>query len=149
MLHYHILDRSHSIGGGQSQGSGQDDGGEVCGIQLLETINPHHGGQIVSLAVSLVMSQVVMMTQVSPLPDTILQHGDQGANVSKPEVDPLASERMDSVGCVADEDSSGTNVSGGVTKPKREYCSVDNSFDNRRFFFVIFCSTSIGQNSFD
>ena len=117
MLHYHILDWSHSIGGGQSQSSGQDDGGEVCGIQLLETINPHDGGQIVSLAVSLVMSQVVMMTQVSPLPDTILQHGDQGANVSKPEVDPLASERMDSVGCVADEDSSGTNVSGGVTKP--------------------------------
>ena len=127
MLQDHFLHWGHGIGGGQAQGPGQDHWRPVRAVHLLEAVNTQHGGEVVPLAIGLVLAQVVVVAQPRSVPDTVLQSGDQGGNVTEPEVDSLPRQRMDSVGGVTEEDGPRSNVAVRVTKTKGEGSPVSNS----------------------
>ena len=146
MLHYHLLDWGHSVGGGEAEGPSQHHWRPVCAVQSLEAVDTQHSGEVVTLAVSLVLAEVVLVTQPRSVPDTVLDDGGQGDNVTEPEVDSLTRQRMNSMSSVSDEDSPRSNISGRVTKPKRENCSVGNCLHNWWSLFDIILPATIGED---
>ena len=131
-MHNHLLDRANSVCGEETQAPGEDYGSCLAGVKLLQGVNAEHGRKVVSLTVSLISTQTLLPSQHGSGPQTLVQLPRQADDVTKAEIDSLASQRVDPVCRVSYEDSPGPSVPHGVTKSQGEGGSVCYSRHHRR-----------------